>query len=60
MPVGVWEVRENVRRAMQGRAKKFESLQEALDDISTRLKIPISEYAKRSNILMQKRLEEFS
>jgi hypothetical protein len=59
MPVGVWEVRENVRQAMRKAPRKFATLAEALEDISTRLKIPLSEYMKRSKILLQRRLEEF-
>jgi hypothetical protein len=59
MPVGVWEVRENVRQAMRKAPRKFTTLAEALEDISTRLKIPLSEYMKRSKILLQRRLEEF-
>lgn len=57
MPVGVWEVRENVRNAFKNKPKKFGSLNDALNDVSKRLKVPMREYLKRSEILMQKRLE---
>jgi hypothetical protein len=59
IPVGVWEVRENVRQAMKNTPKKFDTLQGALQDISMRLKIPLKEYLERSNLLLQRRLEEF-
>ncbi len=59
IPVGVWEVRENVRQAMKNPPRKFDTLSEALRDISKRLKIPMKEYLKKSKMLKQKRLEEF-
>jgi hypothetical protein len=59
MPVGVWEVRENVRHAFQKPPRKFATLQEALRDIEKRLRIPIREYLQRSCILQQKSLNEF-
>ncbi|MBI4895228.1 MAG: hypothetical protein HY831_01915 [Candidatus Aenigmarchaeota archaeon] len=40
--VGVWQVRENVRNAMRQEPKKFATLEEALRDINTRLRIPIN------------------
>jgi DNA repair protein NreA len=59
MPVGVWEVRENVRKAMSNKPEKFASTKEALDDISKRLHHPMNEYFKRSSILRQRRLDDF-
>ncbi len=59
MPVGVWEVRENVRNAFRNPPEKFDTMEEALAYIGARLKIPISEYRKRSGIIAQKRLEDF-
>jgi hypothetical protein len=59
MPVGVWEVRENVRQAMKKPPRRFDSLEGALRDISTRLKIPLEKYIEKSRILLQRRLEEF-
>lgn len=59
MPVGVWEVRENVRKAMQSKPEKFNTLPAALDNINTRLTIPIQEYAKKSEILKQRRLSDY-
>lgn len=59
MPVGVWEVRENVRKALEKKPKKFNNLKEALNDIDSRLAIPIGEYVKRSEILKQRRIDEY-
>jgi len=59
MPVGVWEVRENVRKAFNNPPKKFNTLSEALADIKPRLFNPLNEYLKRSEILRQRRLTEF-
>ncbi len=60
IPVGVWEVRENVRRAMRSRPEKFQSLREALADIASRLRIPLREYLSRSALLQQRRLDDFA
>lgn len=59
MPVGVWEVRENVRRAFRNPPAKFGTLKDALNHMSLKLKIPMAEYIKRSEILAQKRLGEW-
>ncbi|UCG95159.1 MAG: hypothetical protein JSV92_03900 [archaeon] len=59
VPVGVWQVRENVRNAMKSGCRKFATLKEALDYIRPRLKIPLEEYRKKSRMLRQKRLEDF-
>lgn len=59
MPVGVWEVRENVRKAIEKKPRKFNNLKEALNDINSRLTISIGEYIKRSEILKQRRIDEY-
>jgi len=59
VPVGVWQVRENVRNAMKSDYQKFSTLKEALDYARSRLKIPLEEYLKKSVVLKQKRLEDF-
>ncbi len=59
MPVGVWEVRENVRAAMAKKPKTFGSLGEALNDIKTRLNLPLSKYLRKSTILRQTRLTDY-
>lgn len=59
VPVGVWEVRENSRHAMESQPKTFTTLNDALAHLSTRLKIPMNEYRRRSRILPQTRLSDF-
>ncbi|MFW6040678.1 MAG: Nre family DNA repair protein [Thermoplasmatota archaeon] len=63
MPVGVWNVRENVRSALRNEPKRFETLKESLFHISTRLDIRVNTWAKYSEVLRdalyQTRLEDF-
>jgi hypothetical protein len=63
MPVGVWNVRENVRAALLAPANKFSTLDEAFAYISTRLVIPRSRWVKESTVLketlFQRGLEDF-
>jgi len=60
MPVGVWEVRENVRKAMEKRPLKFTNLKTALEDINTRLSIPVGRYVAKSQILRQRRMTDYT
>lgn len=63
MPVGVWNVRENVRNAMAGEPRKFETLRGALSYVSTRLDIPVERWISESEVLRgmlyQRRLEDY-
>ncbi|MBI4017954.1 MAG: hypothetical protein HY366_03345 [Candidatus Aenigmarchaeota archaeon] len=58
IPVGVWQVRENVRNAMRAHVK-FATLDEALAYVQTKMRIPMEEYRKRSVILKQRKLTDF-
>jgi len=60
IPVGVWEVRESIRRALMKKPKKFNSAEEALEDIGRRVRIDVREYKKRSVLLNQKNLYLYS
>jgi len=51
MPVGVWNVRENVRAALRTVPRRFASLDEAFGYISTRLAIPKERWVRRSEVL---------
>ena len=53
IPLGVFNVRENIKFAMSGEYKEFESLKESLVYCGTKLKIPISKYVKQSNLLKE-------
>lgn len=63
MPVGVWNVRENVRAALKSAPRKCASLNEAFEYISTRLVIPKERWIKESKVLketlFQRGLEDF-
>jgi len=63
MPVGVWNVRENVRAAVSRPPKKFNTLSEALKHLSGKMDIPMKRWIKTSGImkdmLYQKRLDDF-
>jgi len=62
-PLGVGILREASRNAFQQQPKKFTTLQEALDDIQTRIKQPLSNYTQTSKLLKnyntQTRLSNF-
>lgn len=51
LPVGVWNVRENVRMALRSKPRRFPTLHEALGHISTVMDIPISRWIRNSAIL---------
>ena len=63
MPVGVWNVRENVRNALRGKAFKFNTLKEMLNYAFGRLDIPRERWILNSKLLKdflyQRRLEDF-
>ena len=63
MPVGVWQVRENVRNAMRQKPFTFKTLDESLKFVASRFQIPIQQWIMRSvllkNALFQKRITDF-
>jgi hypothetical protein len=63
MPVGVWNVREQVRAALARPPLRFEGLGEALGYASTRLAIPMERWVRNSAVLKdalhQRRIEDF-
>ena len=63
MPIGVWNVRESVRKALKQKYKKFETLNQSLIYISKKMDIPIQRWINNSavlkNKLFQKKLEDF-
>ena len=63
MPIGVWNVRESVRKALKEPHQKFDTLDKALMFISEKMDIPLQRWIKNSavlkNKLYQKRLEDF-
>ncbi|NIO36750.1 hypothetical protein GTO27_03500 [Candidatus Bathyarchaeota archaeon] len=63
MPVGVWQVRENVRNAVQQDPHVFNTLNQALEWIGSRFKIPMQRWIMESTILkdslFQRRITDF-
>lgn len=63
LPVGVWNVRENVRAALTNKPRRFSTLMDALTHVSTMMDIPMSRWIKSSAVLKdalyQKRIDEF-
>ena len=63
MPVGVWQVRENVRNAMRQKPYPFKSLAESLQFIGGRFEIPLRRWIMQSellkNALFQKKITDF-
>jgi len=63
MPVGVWQVRENVRNAMRQKPFAFKNLDEALKWVANRFQIPLQQWIMRSellkNALFQKKISDF-
>jgi len=63
MPVGVWNVRENVRNAFKKTPRRFDTLKELLSYISSKLDIKIKRWINNSKVLKdviyQKRIEDY-
>ena len=53
VPLGVFNVRENVRNAMGQPGQEFESMKTALQYISARLELPIKRFIERSDLLQE-------
>jgi hypothetical protein len=62
-PIGVWEVRENVRNALRQAPERFSDLPIALNQAATRLRIPLKAWITNSTVLQsllaQQRLDKF-
>jgi hypothetical protein len=63
MPVGVWQVRENVRNAMRQKPFTFNTLDEALKWVAGKFQIPLQRWIMKSellkNALFQKKITDF-
>ncbi|MEM5798205.1 MAG: hypothetical protein QXG26_02310 [Candidatus Aenigmatarchaeota archaeon] len=60
IPVGVWQVLENVRNAFRQKPRIYDRLDDAFKDMRCRLRLDIDGYRKMSRILSQKRLCDFT
>ncbi|MFH1256129.1 MAG: Nre family DNA repair protein [Candidatus Diapherotrites archaeon] len=63
VPLGVWVIRETVRKAMQKKPLSFSSLELSLKFLEQKLKIPMQRYKKESKLLdlikNQRKISEF-
>jgi len=64
MPVGVWNVRENVREALNGEPFRFETFEQVLSFATNFLEIPVSRWIESSavmkDMIQQRRIEHFA
>jgi len=63
MPIGVWQVRENVRNAMKQTPLKFSTLAQSLQFIGSRFEIPLQQWIVQSELLkralFQRKITDF-
>ena len=63
MPIGVWNVRESVRKTLKQQCFKFDTLDKSLVYVSEKMDIPLDRWIRNSavikNQLYQKRIEDF-
>ncbi|MDR0334765.1 MAG: hypothetical protein LBH69_02630, partial [Methanomassiliicoccaceae archaeon] len=63
MPVGVWNVRENVRAALKTRPHKYDNMEAALQHVDRVMDIPRKKWIEYSGILQdwftQRRLDDY-
>jgi len=53
VPLGVFNVRENVRNAMKQEPREFDSMRSALNYVSTRLRLPISRFIRQGALIRE-------
>jgi hypothetical protein len=63
MPVGVWNVRENVRAALKTKPHSFETMSSALQHVTSRMDISLERWIRASAVLTdmmtQRRLDDY-
>ena len=63
MPVGVWNVRENVRAALKTKPFEYDTLNKAMDHVDRVMEIPKSTWVQKSGILtdwnIQRRIDDY-
>ena len=53
IPLGVFNVRENIRSAMNEPYREFEDMKTSLDYIASNLKLPLDKFVKQSDLLRE-------
>jgi len=56
-PLGVWVVREGMRKALQNPPKTFDSLEAAVSDLSVRVRTPKTEWIQQAKMLSDFRFQ---
>ena len=59
VPVGVWQVREGMRKTMKDNPIYFSTMDEVQNFLVGKLNVPIQEYFGKANSIRQKSLDEF-
>ena len=63
VPLGIWQMRETIRGAFKNKPEKFNSFNEALRKVSTRISTPMNKILKKSKLFQkikeQRRIKEF-
>jgi hypothetical protein len=63
MPIGVWQVRENVRNAMRQKPLRFKTLADSLKFVNGQFEIPIQQWITQGKLLrkalFQKKISDF-
>jgi hypothetical protein len=62
IPVGVWFVRENIRKMLSEKPFETDSIEEALDYVKNILRVPLERWLKRSyvaRLLLGRRLDDY-
>ena len=59
VPLGNWQILENVRNAFRQPFERFDTREEALRHVGSRLRLPLEDYRKQSVMLRQSRLMDF-
>ena len=64
LPVGVWNVRQSIRRTLEFEPRKFDTLRAALNYAQTKLTIPLRKWIETSELLkralFQRKITEFA
>jgi hypothetical protein len=59
VPLGVWVVRSTCKQAFRTSPMRFQTKEDALKYVDSRLKLPLKEYLKKSVMLRQRSLHDF-
>jgi hypothetical protein len=58
IPLGVWQIRENVRNALRSEPAKFSSLEPALQYATSDFQTPLPQWTKTSQIIQQSKIQK--